>query len=87
MATQTNVREKVKEVLARELKVGVEELEDDKRIGEDLGADSLQRTELVMILEEAFEIEMPDDAALQLLTVGDVLNFIEQKVSSAGSKP
>lgn len=86
MATQTNVREKVKEVLAAGLKKGVEVIDDDKRIVEDLGADSLDRVELVMSLEEAFGIEIPDDAAMQLLTVGDAVNFIEQKLNTTETK-
>ena len=87
MSTQTNVREKVKEILAAGLKKDVAVIDDDKRIVEDLGADSLDRVELVMSLEEAFEIEIPDDAALRLLTVGDVVNFIEQKkVAAAQAK-
>ncbi len=87
MATQINVREKVKEVLAAGLKkTSAEAIDDDMRIVEDLGADSLDRVELVMSLEEAFGIEIPDDAALKLLTVGDVVNFIEHKVNTAETK-
>ena len=86
MSISTSIRERVKEVLATGLKKTTEEIGDDKRIAEDSGADSLDRTELVMSLEEAFEIEIPDDAAFQLLTVGDVINFVEQKLNTAETK-
>ena len=87
MATQINVREKVKEVLAAGLKkTSAEAIDDDMRIVEDLGADSLDRVELVMSLEEAFGIEIPDDAASQLSTVGNVVNFIEHKENTAETK-
>ena len=83
MAVKTNVKEKVKEILAAGLKKsGGMTIEDDQRIVEDLGADSLDRVELVMSLEEGFGIEIPDDAALKLLTVGDVINFIERKLKN-----
>lgn len=86
MSTSMSIRERVKEVLATGLKKTTKEIEDDKRIAEDLGADSLDRTELVMSLEEAFEIEIPDDVAFQLLTVGDVINFVEQKLHTTETK-
>lgn len=87
MAAQINVKDKVREILAAGLKkTSVAIIEDDKRIVEDLGADSLDRVELVMSLEEAFGIEIPDDVALKLLTVSDVINFIELKLSAAETK-
>jgi acyl carrier protein len=87
VAAQINVKDKVREILAAGLKkTSVAIIEDDKRIVEDLGADSLDRVELVMSLEEAFGIEIPDDVALKLLTVSDVINFIELKLSAAETK-
>lgn len=80
MLTTTEISEKVRSVLAEELKIGAEQLQPEKRIAEDLGADSLQRVELVMLLEETFNIKIPDEEALQLVTVEDVTRCIGGKV-------
>lgn len=85
MLTTTEISEKVRSALAEELKVGVEELQSEKRFAEDLGADSIQRIELVMKLEEAFGIKIPDDDALVLVTVQDAINYIQKHLSD-GSK-
>lgn len=85
MLTTTEISEKVRSALAEELKVGVEELQSEKRFAEDLGADSIQRLELVMKLEEAFGIKIPDDDALVLVTVQDAINYIQKHLSD-GSK-
>jgi len=62
------------DVLARVTKMVVEHLIDD------LGADSLDNVELVMAFEEEFDIEIPDDAAEHIQTVGDAVKFISEKV-------
>ncbi len=84
MLTTNEVSEKVRTVLAEELKVKPEELQPEKRIAEDLGADSLQRVELFMKLEEAFGIKIPDDEATGLVTVQDSIDFVQKRLSSAG---
>ena len=83
MSTADGISEKVRSTLAAELRLGLSEIQPDKRIGEDLGADSLTRVELVMRLEEVFGFKIPDDEALQLVTVGDVIHCIERKTKSA----
>lgn len=82
MLTTNEITEKVRGTLAHELRLSMNEIQPDKRIGEDLGADSLSRVELVMRLEEVFGVKIPDDEALQLVTVGDVIKFVERNMKS-----
>ena len=56
-----------------------DEVKEDSKFVEDLGADSLDVVELVMALEEKFDIEIPDDEAEKIQTVKDVMNYIESK--------
>jgi len=73
--------EKVKEIIAKELGVEREKLTDDASFMEDLGADSLDTVELVMEFEKEFDIDIPDEDAEKLRTVGDALNYLKAKVS------
>jgi acyl carrier protein len=72
---------KIKEVIARELEVDVKQLTSEAKFIEDLGADSLDIVELVMALEEEFGIDIPDEDADKLKTVGDAMNYLKQHVS------
>jgi len=74
--------QKIKSIIAEQLGVKVEEVIDNAKFVEDLGADSLDTVELVMALEEEFGIEIPDEDAEKLATVGDALKYIEEKASS-----
>ncbi|MDR0467966.1 MAG: acyl carrier protein [Campylobacteraceae bacterium] len=67
----------VKEVVVEQLNVNPEEVKEDSKFVEDLGADSLDVVELVMALEEKFDIEIPDTDAEKIVTVGDVIKYIE----------
>jgi len=67
----------VKEVVAEQLGVNLDEIKEDSKFAEDLGADSLDVVELVMALEEKFDIEIPDEAAEKIATVADAVKFIE----------
>ncbi len=67
----------VKEVVVEQLNVNPDEVKEESRFVEDLGADSLDVVELVMALEEKFDIEIPDDQAEKIATVGDAIKFIE----------
>ena len=67
----------IKEVVVEQLSVSIDEVKDDAKFVEDLGADSLDVVELVMALEEEFDIEIPDEDAEGILTVGDALKYIE----------
>lgn len=69
--------EKVKELLANQLNIDVKNIKDNSKIIEDLGADSLDMIEMLMTLEEEFEISVPDDKAEGLKTVSDIANFID----------
>ncbi len=76
MAEATESR--VKEIIINELGVEAEKVTDDASFVEDLGADSLDTVELVMELEEEFDVNIPDDAAEKIQTVGQAVDFIEQ---------
>jgi len=73
--------EKVKEIIAKELGVEREKLTNDASFMEDLGADSLDTVELVMEFEKEFNIDIPDEDAEKLRTVGDALNYLKSKTS------
>ena len=74
-----DVESKVKEIIIDKLGVDESEVVADANFTNDLGADSLDTVELVMALEEAFDIEIPDEAAEGIATVGDAVKFIEEK--------
>ena len=78
------VADRVRAIIAEQLGVKLEEVTDAASFIEDLGADSLDTVELVMALEEEFGIEIPDEDAEKMITVGDAMKYIEQK--SAGAK-
>ena len=72
-------QDKVRQIIADQLGVKKEEVTDNAKFVDDLGADSLDTVELVMALEEEFGIEIPDEEAEKLITVGDALRYIEEK--------
>ncbi len=67
----------VKAVVVEQLNVGVDEVKPESKFVEDLGADSLDVVELVMALEEKFDVEIPDDQAEKIQTVQNAVEFIE----------
>jgi len=73
--------DRVKEIIAKELEVDVKQLTPEAKFIEDLGADSLDIVELVMALEEEFGLDIPDEDADKLKTVGDALNYLQQHAS------
>ena len=73
------ILEKVCSIVSEQLSVEAEEVKSDSNFQNDLGADSLDTVELVMALEEVFDIEIPDEAAEGIATVGDAVKFIEEK--------
>jgi len=70
---------KVKEIIINELGVEPEKVTPEASFVEDLGADSLDTVELVMAFEEEFGIEIPDEDAETLQTVGDAINYLQAK--------
>lgn len=75
-----DVSAKVVEVIASNLLVDESEVTPGARLVEDLGADSLDIVEIVMALEEEFDIEVPDDEADDAVTVKDVLDYVQKRV-------
>ena len=76
------VNDRVRAIIAEQLGVKLEEVTDSASFIEDLGADSLDTVELVMALEEEFGIEIPDEDAEKMVTVGDAIKYIEQKAAA-----
>jgi acyl carrier protein len=74
----SNLFEQVKEVIVEQLNVSPEEVKPESKFVEDLGADSLDVVEMIMALEEKFEIEIPDSEAENIKTVQDVVDYIEK---------
>ena len=74
----SDVEERVKQVVARTLKVDHVRITNNARFIEDLGAESIQSVELVAAFEEEFDIEMDEEAALAVKTVGKAIGFIEE---------
>jgi acyl carrier protein len=71
--------ERVKEVIVRELSVPESEVTENASFEGDLKADSLDVVELVMALEEEFDIEIPEEEAERIRTVGDAVHYLEEK--------
>ena len=76
------VGEKVKEIISEQLGVKKEEVTEEAKFIDDLGADSLDTVELVMALEEEFGVEIPDEDAEKMVTVGEAIKYIEQKATN-----
>ncbi|HEY8484371.1 MAG TPA: acyl carrier protein [Longimicrobiales bacterium] len=74
-----NIEERVKEIIVNELGVEPEKVTEEASFVEDLGADSLDTVELVMAFEEEFGIEIPDEDAEQLQTVGDAIRYLKKQ--------
>ena len=74
----SDVESRIKDVVVRTLKIDVGRIMDDSRFVEDLGAESIQSVELVAAFEEEFDIEMDDEEALEVKTVGKAIEFISK---------
>ena len=74
----SDASQKVKDIIVEQLGVNPEEVTEEASFIDDLGADSLDTVELVMALEEAFELEVPDEEAEKLTTVGAAIKYIEE---------
>ncbi len=73
------MKEKVKELIAEQLCLSPDDIADDADIVDDLGADSLDVVEMLMLLEDNFSIKIPDDQVDKLRTVNDICKIIEAK--------
>lgn len=76
-----NIQEKVTEIIVEQLGVSADQVKLESKMIEDLGADSLDAVELVMAVEEEFGIEVPDDEAEKLISVGDIVSHVEKAQS------
>lgn len=74
--------EKVRKLLAEQLNIAPEKVDLKSRVIEDLGADSLDVVEMLMVLEDEFNITVSDEESLQLKTVGDIVNLIDTKTKN-----
>ena len=77
MSDQT-IEQRVKKIIVEQLSVNADQVTPEAKFIEDLGADSLDTVELVMALEEEFNIEVPDEQAEKLQSVGDVIKYVEE---------
>jgi acyl carrier protein len=79
----SDTAERVKKIVVDHLNVDADKVVDNASFIEDLGADSLDTVELVMAFEEEFGIEIPDDAAESIVTVGDAVKYIDKQQAAA----
>ena len=77
----SDIGDRVKKIVIEQLGVDAEKVQDNASFIDDLGADSLDTVELVMAFEEEFGVEIPDDAAETILTVGDAVKFLEKNAA------
>jgi acyl carrier protein len=75
------IEDKVKEIIVDQLGVEADQVKPEASFIDDLGADSLDTVELVMAFEEEFDLEIPDEDAEKIKTVGDALSYIKSKAS------
>ena len=73
-----SIEDKVKKIIAEKLSVDLEEIVPGASFVDDLGADSLDLVELIMSMEEEFDIDIPDEAAEKLITVKDAFDYIDK---------
>lgn len=73
--------DKIKDIIVEQLGVNADQVTREAKMIEDLGADSLDAVELVMAIEEEFEIEVPDDQAEKLVAVGDIIDYVDKSSS------
>ncbi len=78
MSTEESVEEKVKEIIVKQMGANKDQVTPDTSFINDLGADSLDTVELVMELEDAFDVSIPDEDAEKIQTVGDAMRYIKE---------
>ncbi|MDP5339410.1 MAG: acyl carrier protein [Nodularia sp. (in: cyanobacteria)] len=81
--SQAEIFEKVKKIVIDQLSVNKDQITPQANFANDLGADSLDTVELVMALEEEFDIEIPDEAAEKITTVQEAVDYINDKVAAS----
>jgi acyl carrier protein len=81
--SEPKIFDKVKKIVAEQLSVEPNDITQQSNFANDLGADSLDTVELVMALEEEFDIEIPDEAAEKITTVQEAVDYINNKVAAS----
>ena len=76
------LQERVSELIVEQLGVSAEEIRPEASFIDDLGADSLDIVELVMAMEEEFDIEIPDDDAERIQTIGDAVSYVKERLGA-----
>lgn len=72
------MKERVIEIISNELSIAKDKITLESRLSEDLGADSLDAVELIMALEDEFNVTVPDDVAQAMKTVNDIVSFLDK---------
>ncbi len=80
--TREEILDEVKKLIADSMRVEIDEIKEDSKFIDDLGADSLDIAELVMAMETKFDIEIPDDDAQKIRTVGEAVDYLQSRLSS-----
>jgi len=83
--TREEVFERIRDHLATELQIDADEIGDETRFKDDLNADSLHLVELLVELEDSYDIRIPDDEAAKMATVGSVVDFVAARVPEKAS--
>jgi len=81
--TRENIAEEIKNIISESLSIKIEEIKEDSKFVDDLGADSLDIVELVMAMETKFNIEIPDEDAQKIKTVGEAIDYVFAKLSNS----
>lgn len=79
--TRENIAEEIKKLISESISTDINEIKEDSKFVDDLGADSLDIVELVMAMETKFDIEIPDEDAQKIKTVGEAIDYISKKLS------
>ena len=78
--TDSDIENKIRELIAKQLDLPIDRVTDDKKFIEDLDADSLDTVEIIIVIEDEFNIEINDDNAEQIITVGDAIRQLKAAV-------
>ena len=81
-----DIEQRVKKIVAKQLKVNENDIKQESEFVRDLGADSIQSIELIALFEEEFDIEIDEQAALAAKTIGSAIAFIKKVIEDSGGK-